>query len=77
MSKPFHLGSCNSDYGLSWSESWCDVCKHDHLYHKPCLILAFALGTDAPPEHIYDEENNPICTAFEKDDDLENKWSDE
>lgn len=75
--KQFDLGNSNSDFGITWQNSFCDKCHHDHLFYNGCPILLEALfDKTIPSQHIYDENDNPMCTSFLLDEDIDNKFSD-
>lgn len=76
--KPYYLRNVDKATAKRWGKRYCERCKHDHFYQKPCSILMQAIeGKKPPSEHIYNKHNSPVCTAFELDPELETHWADD
>lgn len=67
----------NGSEGCWFTGEFCDRCQKDADYRNndgdSCQILCNTMVYDLtdpeyPDEWIYDEDGNPVCTAFEEED---------
>lgn len=64
----------NGTEGMGFTEHFCDRCINQHPdpnNPKQCMILCRTMIYDLkdkeyPEEWVYDENNNPVCTAWKK-----------
>jgi hypothetical protein len=67
--KPYRP-SCGTE-GMDFAEIFCDRCIKDQDEDDPCTIYTNTMvfmqnEPEYPKEWIYDEQEQPTCTAFEE-----------
>ena len=57
-----HYRPSNGAEGLDFMADWCDVCNAG----ENCGILAVAMVEGGHECWVYDDDDEPTCTAFEE-----------